>query len=72
MSLALRGLVSGASNISRSCSISSMMRSMSMRPNIQHKGGKNQTETGEVLHPSDPLSSQRKILGMALSSKILV
>ena len=31
MSLALSGLISGASNISCSCSISSMMRSMSMR-----------------------------------------
>jgi hypothetical protein len=33
MSLALSGLISGASSISRSCSISSRMRSTSMRHN---------------------------------------
>jgi hypothetical protein len=33
MSLALSGLISGASNMSCSCSISSMMRSTSMRHN---------------------------------------
>ena len=43
MSLGLSGLISGASNISCSCSISSMMRSTSMRDNIQHQHGKGQT-----------------------------
>jgi len=37
MSLALSGLISGASNISSICAISSMMRSMSMRPIFNRK-----------------------------------
>jgi hypothetical protein len=44
MSLALSGLISGASNISCSCSMSSMMRSTSIRLNIQHERGNRQTE----------------------------
>jgi hypothetical protein len=43
MSLALSGLMSGASNISCSCSMSLMMRSTSMRLNIQHKQDNGQT-----------------------------
>jgi len=43
MSLALSGLISGASNISCSCSISSMMRSTSIRHNIQHGSSNRQT-----------------------------
>src|ERR1700733_9227947 len=44
MSLALSGLMSGASNISSSCSISAMIRSASIRSNIQHERGNRQTE----------------------------
>jgi len=43
-SLGLSGLISGASNISSSCSMSSIVRSMSIRHNIQHGRGNRQTE----------------------------
>ena len=39
MSLALSGLISGASNISRSCSMSSMMRSTSISQSCRRKRG---------------------------------
>lgn len=55
MSFALSGLISGASNISCSCSISSMMCSTSMRHNIQiqHKSGKGQTGSEAAPYPAN-------------------
>ena len=52
MSLALRGLMSGASNISCSCSISSMMRSTSMRHNHLKEDPERQPEAATSLNPS--------------------
>jgi hypothetical protein len=55
MSLALSGLISGASYISCSCSISPMMRSTSMRHNHLRKGLEGSTCTGFQRKNSSPL-----------------
>jgi len=54
MSLALSGLMSGASNISCSCSMSSMMRSTSMRPNhlVRDGNGSNGTAGLRLYEPT--------------------